>query len=60
MTVRFVVDAQLPPALVRTGPQIVWVRIGNTTTPQLISRVRGRLPELLKLLEHGEHLIELA
>lgn len=43
----------------QAGPQILWVRIGNTTKAELISRVRNRLPELLGLLERGERLVEI-
>ncbi len=46
-------------AVAREGPQILWIRVGNTTTPQLLSRMRSRLPELLKLLESGEKLVEI-
>lgn len=46
-------------AVTQTGPQILWLRIGNTTTPQVVSRVRSRMPELLDLLSRGEKVVEL-
>lgn len=41
------------------GPQVVWVRIGNTTNQFLLSRFRIRLPTINQKLERGEKLIEL-
>lgn len=46
-------------AVTQVGPQILWLRIGNTTTPQVVSRVRSRLPELVDLLARGEKVVEL-
>jgi len=107
--VRFIVDAQLPPALARylqtlghsadhvldlglergadrdiweaaakhsaiivtkdedframrmiaeQGPTILWIRIGNTTTPYLLDALARAWPLVLDALERGEPIIE--
>jgi predicted nuclease of predicted toxin-antitoxin system len=40
------------------GPQLVWIRIGNTTKRILIDRMRPRLPEILDALLAGEAIVE--
>ena len=45
-------------AVSQSGPQILWLRIGNTTTPYLLIRMRGRLSELCQLLDAGEKIVE--
>ena len=46
-------------AVAQAGPQILWVRIGDTTTPQLLLRLGPRLAELMRVLESGEKIVEL-
>jgi predicted nuclease of predicted toxin-antitoxin system len=111
LTVRFLVDAQLPPALARQlsslghqadhvaevglltasdpeiwqfasangaaivtkdadfvtlralrsqGPAVVWIRIGNTTTRELLARLAATLPKIVEALDKGEHVVEVA
>lgn len=108
---RFIVDAQLPPALVRsltehghqaehvfdfgkdgttdaeiwqralaksatiitkdedfplrsmhteTAPQVVWIRVGNTRRTALLAWIEKILPEVVKALERGERIVEIA
>ncbi len=45
--------------VVREGPSILWVRLGNTRTAHIISRIDSHLPELLRLLELGESIVEI-
>jgi len=110
MTLRFLVDAQLPPKLARRlaeeghraehvvdiglgiaadraiwayastndcvvvskdqdfadlarrdpeGPQVVWIRLGNTTSLALWRALRPIWPEVLAGLERGERLVEI-
>jgi hypothetical protein len=51
---RFLVDAQLPPALAR------WLeaRIGNTTRPALLEWFGQVLPKIESALSSGESLVE--
>lgn len=46
-------------AVAQAGPQILWVRIGNTTTPQLLQRLAGRFEEVVRMLQSGEKVVEL-
>jgi predicted nuclease of predicted toxin-antitoxin system len=48
--------AVLPPK----GPQIVWVRLGNTTNPDLVAAWETLWPRIQQALEDGEPLIEVA
>lgn len=41
------------------GPVIVWIRIGNTRTSQLLEWFERGLPVMLAAIERGDHLIEL-
>lgn len=41
------------------GPAIVWVRIGNTTRGELLSRLEPLLPRIEAALTAGEKLIEI-
>jgi predicted nuclease of predicted toxin-antitoxin system len=41
-------------------PQIVWLTIGNTSTPVLQRIPRGVFPDILKRLEAGEAFVEVA
>lgn len=40
------------------GPQVVWVRLGNTTNPQLIEAWESLWPAIEQALTDGEPLIE--
>lgn len=42
-----------------TGPQVLWVRIGNTTKSVLIRRFTESWPDILRLLENREPVVEL-
>ena len=43
---------------VGTGPQIVWLRIGNVGNRVLWSKVAGTLPQIVAALDLGERVIE--
>jgi predicted nuclease of predicted toxin-antitoxin system len=63
---RFLVDAQLPPALARwlgehghsAAPAVVWLRIGNCTNRVLFAWLEPLLPEIARQLESGQRLVE--
>jgi len=60
---RFLVDAQLPPALARclgnpAAPAVVWLRIGNCTNRVLLAWLEPLLPEILRQLDAGQRLVE--
>lgn len=42
------------------GPQVVWVRLGNTTRRTLLGWFETLLPEIERQLRTGEMLIEIA
>ena len=44
--------------LERTGPQVVWIRLGNVTNRALQARIRPVLPGLVAALEAGERIVE--
>jgi len=46
-------------ALSDSGPQIVWIRLGNTTRNTLLKAMREALPEVIGALERGERLVEM-
>jgi predicted nuclease of predicted toxin-antitoxin system len=46
-------------ALGTRGPAVIWVRIGNTTTPGLIARFSAAFPGVLAALERGETIIQI-
>jgi predicted nuclease of predicted toxin-antitoxin system len=43
----------------RKGPQVLWVRIGNSTNRVLRQAFQDVLPEILQALEAGERVIEI-
>lgn len=43
----------------RTGPAIVWLRIGNCTNPELISSLIPAWPHVVESLRAGDRLIEI-
>lgn len=45
-------------ALSDSGPQIVWIRLGNTTRRTLVAALQGSLPAIVQALEQGERLVE--
>jgi predicted nuclease of predicted toxin-antitoxin system len=40
------------------GPTVVWIRIGNTTTPALLDALSAAWPTIVAALESGEAVIE--
>lgn len=42
----------------RIGPQVVWLRIGNSTTLDLFGWLEPLLPIILRQLQQGDRLIE--
>jgi predicted nuclease of predicted toxin-antitoxin system len=40
------------------GPAIIWLRIGNTTTPALLKTLSGSWQAIVEALERGEPIIE--
>lgn len=42
-----------------TGPQIVWIRVGNTSRRELLGWFRFRLPMIVDTLARGEALVEI-
>ena len=47
-------------SLVSAGPQVVWIRCGNTNRRELLTWFRFRLLAVLEALARGEPLIEIA
>jgi predicted nuclease of predicted toxin-antitoxin system len=45
--------------LLREGPSIVWIRIGNTRRVELLRRVEAELSAIVTALDQGETLIEI-
>jgi predicted nuclease of predicted toxin-antitoxin system len=43
-----------------TGPQVVWIRAGNTSRKALLVWFEGLLPSILLAIERGERVIEIA
>ena len=43
----------------RDSPIVVWLRIGNATTPILLAWFLPLLPEVLRRIELGDRLIEI-
>ena len=44
--------------LLKNGPQIVWVRIGNIGRVQLLEKIEKILPQLVLALSNGESVVE--
>ena len=42
----------------RPGPQVVWLRIGNSSTRALLSCLDALWPAVLVRLEEGDRLVE--
>jgi predicted nuclease of predicted toxin-antitoxin system len=42
----------------RSGPPVVWIRVGNCSTRQLLARFAPLLPQILRQLETAERLVE--
>ena len=40
------------------GPAVIWLRIGNTTTPALLNTLSGAWSAIISALERGEPIIE--
>jgi len=40
------------------GPQVVWLRIGNTTNPVLLDWLDARWAEVIRFIDEGNPLIE--
>jgi predicted nuclease of predicted toxin-antitoxin system len=45
--------------LLREGPSVVWVRIGNTRRAALLARFETELTNIVAALERGETIVEL-
>ena len=45
--------------VLREGPSIVWVRVGNTRRLDLLRRVEAELSAVVTALEQGETLVEI-
>ena len=45
--------------LLRGGPTVVWLRLGNTRRTVLLQRIEVDLPAIVAALERGETLIEI-
>lgn len=45
--------------LLREGPSIVWVRVGNTRRVELLRRIEAELSAIVTALDLGETLIEI-
>ncbi|MBD3273660.1 MAG: hypothetical protein GF372_00010 [Candidatus Marinimicrobia bacterium] len=41
-------------------PQIIWVTCGNTSNREMRKILSAALPEVIKLVESGEHLVEIS
>lgn len=46
--------------VLRGGPQVVWVRLGNTRKADLLRRIETDFGAIVAALERGEGLIEIA
>ena len=42
-----------------SGPQIIWVRLGNTSADGMIRRITGALQQIEAAIERGESVIEI-
>ena len=42
----------------KEGPAVIWLRIGNTTTPALLKTLSGSWQAIAEALERGEPIIE--
>lgn len=42
-----------------TGPQVVWLRLGNLTRNALLDRVSSVLPQIVDAIGSGERVIEI-
>jgi predicted nuclease of predicted toxin-antitoxin system len=45
--------------LLREGPSVVWIRIGNTRRVELLRRIEAELSAIVTALEQGETLVEI-
>ncbi len=50
-------DFAVLPKLFETGPQVLWLRIGNCSKSYLATWIEPRLPLALELLKKGERLV---
>ncbi len=53
-------DFALRRGLTAAGPQVVWIRLGNTTRRALSTWFEPLFPTVLEALDRGEPLIEIA
>ena len=44
-------------ALRRTGPAIVWIRLGNVSRTVLLDRIERALPDIVTQVERGEKVV---
>ena len=52
-------DFPIRKSLERSGPVVIWLRIGNTRKQALLEWFEALLPDMILSLEKGEQLIEL-
>jgi predicted nuclease of predicted toxin-antitoxin system len=52
-------DFKVMRAALGDGPSVVWIRIGNTTTPALFETLAPALDAIFAALEAGEAIIEI-
>jgi predicted nuclease of predicted toxin-antitoxin system len=53
-------DFALRKTLDRSGPPVVWVRLPNSRRRELLQWFEIMLPQMIKALERGDHLVELS
>jgi predicted nuclease of predicted toxin-antitoxin system len=51
-------DFVLLSALDRTGPAVIWIRVGNAVRSVLLDRLPVLWPEVMSAIERGEKVIE--
>lgn len=44
-------------ALSRTGPSVVWIRLGNVSRALLLNRIERALPKIVGQIERGEKVV---
>ncbi|MBL8903427.1 MAG: DUF5615 family PIN-like protein [Hyphomicrobiales bacterium] len=42
-----------------SGPQVVWLRLGNVNRNALLDRISKALPQIIEAIEDGERVIEI-
>lgn len=52
-------DFSIRRGLASSGPQIVWIRLGNTTRAALLAWMEGVMPHVIDVLARGESIVEI-